>query len=302
MPNEARQLTTAEIEALATSGALDADAAAGLLRHGARDAALDLEERARAKHLPPPAEPGDLRSAAERAADAVAAHVEQRKFRVVPSRPAYTPQPATPALSSQAIEAAQKRIAGIEADIAATEPKMADLEHKADELQLLVRSGEDRAAAARLKQNRNDRTALAFEAGDLRRELVTAQRQLSDAIAVAEADRRDTRVLELKAKWDVLVSASEKIDAALKLLDDAAHIYLTESRDLHDYRDLRIQMPTFDMLSSATRLNMAVANAGPAVQKLLGGNHVPLSQRESFADLARRGAASVRAAQTRKPS
>ncbi len=302
MPNETRVLSAEEIEALAASGALDGATAAGLLRHNARDAALEVEEKARSRTLPPPAAEGDTRSPAERTADAVAKHVAERKFRAVPATPAFVPRSAAPALTSPAIAAAQQLIADLEARRVEDRKKLFDLQQSGAELRRLKRSGTSQTAAARAKQNKNDRIDLEDEIADLADDIARAQAQLATTVAEAEAEHRDSLIGEAQGLAAEAVAAAEDIDKALAGLNTAADKYLRVAREIGSstYRGLGFHVPGFELLVSETRLGFAVAYAGDAAKRLLGTDYVSSAKRASFAEMARHSLASVIAALLRE--
>lgn len=266
---------------------------------GPRQATARIEERAPdAAPAPAPASPGeapppvvDRRTAAERLADEVASF---NKF----NRRKFTPKAPEPELTSSEIERFREIVATAEKNLGEAEARATELAEKGGELELEQLLGV-KTAKARGAQNLADQVAAGHLIENRRRALAAAKHRLAEAIKEAEAERRDRRIVELQAKWDRIVAASEQIDAALATLNQAAHTYLTETRDLSSYRDLGVFQPTTDMLQSSTRLAFSIANAGDAVRHLLDTPHVPVAKRESFADLARRAAASVRAARTR---
>lgn len=259
---------------------------------GVHRAAAQLEERVRATAAEPvtTAEaPATTETPARQLANAVAAHAAAKRF--VPKAP---PPPVTSpeiAKFTEIVERARQAVAAAEA-------RAITLAEQGGELELEQLMGV-KGSKGRAAQNLSDQVAASHVVENRRRALTAARRHLDLAVQEAEAARRDRRILELKAKWQRIETSAEAIDAALAALDRAADVYLNETRDLSSWRDLNIHMPSTDLLQSSTRISLAIANAGEGARRLLDTSRVATSKRESFADLARRGAASVRAARTR---
>jgi hypothetical protein len=299
--------TLSAMDAAARAAMLDAldPADRELVEAQLTGAAAAIEQRARVRtdepaptETPPNPAAADNRSAEQRLIDAVVA--SPAAVAAFHGKP-FTPMPPAPPLTSPEIEAAKQLVDRLTARRDEAKALHAELISKGARLRMEIEVGGSKTARARKAQHSADRREAADAIEELELALLSAQEDLRQAIAAAEADRRNARVVELQQKWGRIIAANEKLDAALKLFNEGAHELLVEIRDLSAYRDLNVAMPTSELLTSRTRMSFAIAHAGDAAVKMLHSDHVPGPKREALADLARRGAAAVQRAPSNLP-